>query len=272
MGLFSWRRGERRRSAEAGTDAAQAGTDAAGTSDAAASGVPAESAGSAPGAASAHPGGGRSAAEPGWTALPPVQRVLAAPRTVAAPDFARSLSAHHNPSFYGELSHEVRANAPAGVLGGVLTPLTGQPSALDLPALRLPVAGQREDDTATPAPRTVADAGTGAGVGMRMGLRTGVPAAPAAPTASTTPTGPAVSSPSSSSSSSSAGSAPGPRQPAPVQRRAAVRSPLISARPVPQPPRQLRPAGSAPALRPERSSGPDGPPTPAAPVPRAAAA
>ncbi|TBO54863.1 hypothetical protein EYS09_36275, partial [Streptomyces kasugaensis] len=255
MGLFSWRRGERRRSAEAGTDAAQAGTDAAGTSDAAASGVPAESAG----AASAHPGGSRSAAAPGWTALPPVQRVLAAPRIVAAPDFARSLSAHHNPSFYGELSHEVRANAPAGVLGGVLTPLAGQPSALDLPALRLPVAGQREDDTATPAPRTVADAGTGAGVGMRMGLRTGVPAAPAAPAASTTPTGPAVSSPSSSSSSSpsssSAGSAPGPRQPAPVQRRAAVRSPLISARPVPQPPRQLRPAGSAPAPQPERPSG-----------------
>ncbi|MEV6564345.1 hypothetical protein AB0M55_06625, partial [Streptomyces kronopolitis] len=66
------------------------------------------------------------------------------PRTVSEAGFAASLSAHRDPSFGGELGHDVRASAPAGMLHGVLTPIpasgVGTPVGLDLPALRLPVA------------------------------------------------------------------------------------------------------------------------------------
>lgn len=134
MGVLGWLRGprgargargaERVREPEIGTSVEAAG-----------------SAGSPAGQAAR--GSGRAG---GWTAVPPVQRVLGAPRTVAEAGFAASLSAHRDPSFGGELGHDVRASAPAGMLHGVLTPLpasgAGTPLGLDLPALRLPVVGR----------------------------------------------------------------------------------------------------------------------------------
>ncbi|NEA04553.1 hypothetical protein G3I28_35435, partial [Streptomyces sp. SID10116] len=76
--------------------------------------------------------------------MPPVQRVLAAPRTVAEQGFGAMLATHQNPSFGGELGHAVRASAPGGLLHGVLTPVAGRPGDLDLPSLQLPVRGAGE--------------------------------------------------------------------------------------------------------------------------------
>lgn len=60
----------------------------------------------------------------GWSALPPIERVLAQParHTVAAPDFAGTLTTWQNPSFTGTLSHAVLDGAPTGLIRNVLTP------------------------------------------------------------------------------------------------------------------------------------------------------
>ncbi|MFE7122535.1 hypothetical protein ACFU99_44660, partial [Streptomyces sp. NPDC057654] len=100
----------------------------------------------------------------GWAAVPPVQRVLDAVNPVVETRFTTSLAAHRDPSFGGELGHDVRASAPGGTIGGVISRATAAPSAGGgggsvLPALPvLPVAPRGRTDGPVapelPEPRT----------------------------------------------------------------------------------------------------------------------
>ncbi len=67
--------------------------------------------------------------EPAWPQLPGVQRVLAEPITPTAPldVFARSLTAHQNPSFLAPLGHAVSARAAGGLVDGLADLSPGTP-------------------------------------------------------------------------------------------------------------------------------------------------
>lgn len=55
-----------------------------------------------------------------WPAMPPVQRVVAAPSLISGPArFADELVSHRDPSFRGPVVHEVDAEAPSGFVAGL---------------------------------------------------------------------------------------------------------------------------------------------------------
>ncbi|MEX0171477.1 hypothetical protein MRBLMG1_004134, partial [Streptomyces sp. LMG1-1-1.1] len=116
-------------------------------------GAPVE--GAAPAAPAAAPGDA-------WRGLPPVQRVLDAPRTIAEHGFSTSLATHWNPSFQSDLGHGALPDAPAGVLLDAVRPVLGSgtgPAGGELPGLRLPVA-RAAGSAADPAPLPDDAAGT----------------------------------------------------------------------------------------------------------------
>lgn len=227
--MFRWLRGPRSaRGAEQvqapeGGTAVDAGAVAPGSADAAA------------GSDGSQGSGGRG----GWSAVPPVQRILEAPRTVAETGFAASLSAHRDPSFGGELGHDVRASAPGGLLRGVLTSLpaagAGTPARLDLPVLRLPVVGRRGEEGQEGQEGRV-EAGAFGAVG-RGGLPGGGAPGGGGGLTRPVPSRPAdvqrLSSASSISSASSASSSPSAASSAPsvsaARARKSVRPALMSA-------------------------------------------
>ncbi|MFE0779031.1 hypothetical protein ACFW3E_39040, partial [Streptomyces sp. NPDC058861] len=105
-----------------------------------------------------------------WRTMPPVRRVLGAPRTVAEHGFAASLATHWDPSFRTALGHGALPDAPAGVLLDAARPVP--PSNGEPPGLRLPVAGGAGGTAAprpadglggTAAPRTAAAPQGGSG-------------------------------------------------------------------------------------------------------------
>ncbi|MBD0717001.1 hypothetical protein BU196_24270, partial [Streptomyces sp. CBMA370] len=100
-----------------------------------------------------------------WRALPPVQRVLDGPRTVAEHGFASSLATHWNPSFQRDLGHGAVPDAPGGVLLDAVRPVTGPTTtSTELPGLRLPVAG-RGATPPEPSASPVRASGAGPAVG-----------------------------------------------------------------------------------------------------------
>lgn len=117
----------------------------------------APSAGVAP-AASASPGasdsgggtGDRVVRSAAWSSMPPIQRALAGPGSVADSGFGGRLTTWQNPSFTGTLSHAVLDGAPGGLVRGTATTSALPASGLELPSLSLPVAPPV--DTAGPVP------------------------------------------------------------------------------------------------------------------------
>ncbi|WP_116210040.1 hypothetical protein [Streptomyces olivoreticuli] len=66
---------------------------------------------------------------PAWQELPPVQRTLAAPHLVSAPEgFQDSLSTWRSVSFTTPLGHLVSSEAPSGLAHGLATPSSGPSS------------------------------------------------------------------------------------------------------------------------------------------------
>ncbi|MFC8886682.1 hypothetical protein ACFT56_31165, partial [Streptomyces cinereoruber] len=99
-----------------------------------------------------------------WRSLPPVQRVVDAPRTVAERGFAASLATHWNPSFRTDLGHGALPDAPAGVFLDAVRPVP--PSSTELPGLRLPTTGRTDPAGAEEVRGGTAASGTGTGTGV----------------------------------------------------------------------------------------------------------
>src|SRR4051812_22001104 len=69
-----------------------------------------------------------SAPDDAWRTLPALQRSVPDLLPVTAVDrFARSLAAHHDPSFLEPPGHLRHAAAPGGTAAGLATPLAQQP-------------------------------------------------------------------------------------------------------------------------------------------------
>ncbi|MER7914297.1 hypothetical protein ABTY23_31975, partial [Streptomyces sp. NPDC096068] len=97
-----------------------------------------------------------------WRSLPPVQRVLDAPRPVAEPGFAASLATHWNPSFQTGLGHGALPDAPTGLLLDALRPAPAPNT--ELPGRRLPVTGVGAGAGAGAVPGVARRTATGAAV------------------------------------------------------------------------------------------------------------
>ena len=119
MGLWSWLRGVREPD----------------TGDASAPGLP----------SGGEPSGRESAApvsDPGWRALPPVQRTLAdGVHSVAhLGDFAGSLATWQSPRMLTELEHGRGPSAPSGSAVGIVDATPGPPGVAELPVAGVPLS------------------------------------------------------------------------------------------------------------------------------------
>ena len=137
MGLWSWLRGVR-------------APDTGGTS---APGLP----------AGAEPSGRDSAApvsDPGWRALPPVQRTLAdGVHSVAhLGDFPASLATWQSPRILTELEHGRGPSAPSGSAVGIVDATPGPPGVAELPVAGVPLSNL---STRTTPSRTASTGGRG---------------------------------------------------------------------------------------------------------------
>ena len=80
--------------------------------------------------------GPAAARDPGWRALPPVQRTLGdgAQPVARLGDFAGSLATWQSPRMLTELEHGRGTSAPAGTVAGIVDPVGGSPGLTSLPA------------------------------------------------------------------------------------------------------------------------------------------
>ena len=80
-------------------------------------------------------------ADPGWRALPPVQRALGdgAPSVAHLGSFAASLAAWQNPRMLTGLEHGRGPSAPSGSAVGLVDPAPGPPGVAELPVFPVPL-------------------------------------------------------------------------------------------------------------------------------------